>query len=127
MLRILIVEDNELFRTALCAVISAKLPSVAVFEAETVADGLRQSREMSPDMVLIDVQLPDGSGLSLARQIRDEHPFMTLAICTSYDTPEYRDAARECGVCRFIPKDAMSPYAILSLVEQSMPVDAADR
>jgi len=103
--RALIVEDNEVFRGLLHAMVAERLACGEVLEA----GGLREARRLigtgEPDVVFMDVRLPDGSGLSFARELRSAYPNLPVVICTSHDLPEYRDAAREFGATHFVPKD----------------------
>lgn len=112
----LIVEDNEAFRALLKGLLHARMPALTVMEAGTVADGLRKVRDHAPGLVLMDIQLPDGNGLSATRIIKDECPAACVIVCTSHDLPEYREAAFACGAAFFLPKDRLDPREMGELV-----------
>lgn len=101
----LIVEDNEVFRRLLHAVVAERLACEEVLEAEALGVARRLVRDREPDVVFLDVRLPDGNGLAFARELRLAYPNLPVVVCTSHDLPEYRDAAREFGATHFVPKD----------------------
>lgn len=117
-LKILIVEDNAGFRQTLIATLCARFPFVTVFEAETLAEGQDKVGECSPDLVFLDIRLPDGNGLDLAERVRRELPTATVAVCTAYGGPEYAEVARQCGASHFIPKDQLCPQTIDDVIEE---------
>lgn len=102
--RVLIVDDARLLREFVGGVLRQRFPGLQVIEAGTVAEGYRYARELEPGLVLLEVRLPDGNGLTLARRIRHELPAVAVCICTSHDCREYRQAAAEAGAVHFISK-----------------------
>jgi DNA-binding NarL/FixJ family response regulator len=102
--KMLLVDDATMFRLFLKDALCARFPGVEVLEAGSVAEGYRCVKEHQPRLVLLDVSLPDGNGLALARRIRDELPEVVVCICTLHDEPEYRQAAAESGAACFICK-----------------------
>ncbi len=103
--KVLIVDDANIFRNLVRNALCTRFPGLDVIEARDVAEGYHHVNEYRPRLVLLDVSLPDGNGLHLARRIRDELPEVVVCICTSYDFPEYRQAATECGAAHFISKN----------------------
>ena len=104
MVMLLVVEDNRLFRTTLREALNLRFPALEIQEAEDVVDALRHLRDSPPDLALLDINLPDGSGLDLAATILLDRPLLPVAICTSHDLPEYREAAERIGVRSFLVK-----------------------
>lgn len=102
--QVLIVDDARLFRDLVRDGLCARFPSLDVIEAENVAEGYHRASQSRPGLVLLDVNLPDGNGLGLARRIREELPEVVVCICTGHDFPEYRQAAADCGAIGFISK-----------------------
>jgi two-component system response regulator DevR len=119
--RMLIVEDARIFRAVVKDHLCWQFPQLEVIEAESVAEGYRQVQARRPRLVLLDVRLPDGNGLALARQIRDEMPDVVVCICTCHDYPEYRQASADCGAAYFMSKDDMSCNDLEALVRSVFP------
>ena len=106
MTKALIVEDNRAFRLALAEVLHSHYPSLKI-DLETDGDGLFSKIEaFHPDIIFMDIRLPGENGLGLAKKIKKNYPGITIVILTSYDLPEYRDAARRSGADYFIAKDS---------------------
>lgn len=103
--RVLIVDDMRLLRELVRDALRHRFPGLEVIEAGNVADGYRYARKWRPGLVLLDIRLPDGSGLELARQIHEELPEIVVCICTNHDSLEYRQAAAEAGATHFISKE----------------------
>ncbi|MBI5014325.1 MAG: response regulator transcription factor [Deltaproteobacteria bacterium] len=118
--RVLIVEDNGPFRQALVAALRARFPTVTIVEAADLADGKRSVCQCSPDLVLLDIGLPDGNGLDLAKYLQEECPSATVVVCTSYDLAEYREGARRHGAKHFLNKADLDWDAVGDLVAAEM-------
>lgn len=102
--RLLIVDDANLLRELIRDGLRKRFPAIEVIEARNVAEGYHQVSRERPRLVLLDVSMPDGDGLALARRIRDEWPRIVVCICTLHDEPEFRQAAAESGAAWFIAK-----------------------
>jgi DNA-binding NarL/FixJ family response regulator len=116
MFRILIVEDNATFRQLLKEILRNRFSSIEVMEASNGAEGLRKNESFAPHLVFMDIQMPGENGLLLTQKIKKENPERIVIILTSYDLPEYREAAQQYGADHFVPKDS-STGKFLSLVE----------
>ena len=102
--RALIIDDHVLFAEAIKpALASAGIEVVGV--ATTAAEGLRAMAELRPELVLVDIGLPDQSGLVLGRSIVEEHPEAKVVALTALDDPKaVRDALRV-GFHGYVTKD----------------------
>jgi two-component system, response regulator YesN len=120
MFKALIVEDHEVFRQSLRLALSSRFPALSLAEADTGKTALEQLETFKPDLVFMDINLPDDNGLSLTKTIKAGHAGTTVFIITAYDLPEYRLAALEAGASQFIPKNSLSDADILQLVESVM-------
>jgi two-component system response regulator DevR len=87
-LRLLVVDDHEVVREGLVALLSRRDEFQVVAEAGTVAESLAAARRFQPDLVIMDVRLPDGSGIEACREIRSEFPTMRVVMLTSYPDEE---------------------------------------
>ena len=117
---VLIVEDNGLFRQVLGDALRHRFPGLRVLEATDLDQGGVKLCEGRPDLVFLDIGLPDGNGLDLAEVIRRERPDAVVVVCTSHDLPEYRQAAEACGAHHFLPKDQMDWEKVGDLVELAL-------
>jgi DNA-binding NarL/FixJ family response regulator len=82
-MRLLIVDDHELVRQGLIALLKRRETFEVVGEAGTVAESIEQARRHQPDIVIMDVRLPDGSGVEACRAIRAELPATRVVMFTS--------------------------------------------
>jgi DNA-binding NarL/FixJ family response regulator len=119
---ILIVDDHVPFRQALKESLQMSFPTVAI---EEVADGdevLRQVEAFLPDLIFMDIKLPGENGLELTKKIKAAHPNITISILTSYDTPEYREAAFQYGADRFLTKTSLNRKELEEFVKSCQKV-----
>jgi DNA-binding NarL/FixJ family response regulator len=82
-LRLLVVDDHEIVRRGLIAYLGRREPFEVVAEAGTCADAVVQARRFRPDIVLLDIQLPDASGIEACRRLREELPAVQVVFLTS--------------------------------------------
>ena len=87
-LRLLVVDDHEVVREGLVALLARRDEFQVVAEAGSVAESIAAARRFEPDLVVMDVRLPDGSGIEACRQIRAEFPAMRVVMLTSYPDEE---------------------------------------
>lgn len=120
----LIVEDNKVFRQFLVELLYRHFPVMGIAEAGDGDEAWRQIQALSPDLVFMDIRLPGRNGLALTRNIKDSHPDAVVIILTSYDLPEYQEAAREYGASFFLAKGRTSEADILALVRSLVAVQA---
>lgn len=108
--RVLIVDDQEPFRVAARMVVEATEGFEVVGEAETGEDSVDRARELSPDLVLMDVNLPGIDGLAATRQILAEGGGSVIVLLLStYEEEEYAPRAAECGAAAYVPKSVFGP------------------
>ena len=70
-----------------------------------------------PDLIFMEIHLPDETGLDLAARIKAHHPDIIIVILTSYDLPEYKTAIEESGVEHMVPKDDWTGEDMIALVQ----------
>jgi DNA-binding NarL/FixJ family response regulator len=112
---ILIVDDHPLMRTALRVTLEDQAGLAVVGEAGTLADGRQKAVALNPDLVLLDLYLPDGSGLELIRYRDDVLPATRILVVTSSNNEKDIMAAIEAGADSYVVKDA-SPEQLLQAV-----------
>jgi two-component system, NarL family, response regulator DevR len=87
-LRLVVVDDHEVVRQGLVALLGRRDAFQVVGEAGTVEEAMTVVRRMRPDLVIMDVRLPDGSGIEACRDIRSEMPDVRIVMLTSYPDEE---------------------------------------
>ena len=104
-LRILIVDDHTTFSDLLAGALDREPDLQSVGAAKTVEDALPLFREVHPDVVILDLYLPDGSGLKAAERILSEAPETKIVMLTGNPSQEALREAARMGICGFLPKD----------------------
>jgi CheY-like chemotaxis protein len=115
--KILIVEDNQSFRQFFKENLESRFPSVKIFEAAEGKAALEIVETESPHLIFMDIQLPGENGLELTKKIKQSHSDIVVVVVTTYDFPEYREAALRYGANHFIPKDSLDWKEIENVVE----------
>ena len=100
----LIVEDSVTFRQMLKESLCSQFPTMEIEEAPDGRDLFNKIDSFHPKIVFMDIRLPGENGLELTKKIKKNYPDITVVIVTSYDLPEYREAARESMADYFVPK-----------------------
>lgn len=117
MFKILIIDSNTLFRKSLGKILFSRFPAVEIRESASGAEGLQKVDAFVPQLIFIDIYLPDISGLDLAKTIKASHSEIIMAIFARYDSQEYQAAVSDSGVEYLIPKDDWTSNDIQALVE----------
>jgi two-component system response regulator DevR len=87
-LRLVVVDDHEVVRQGLVALLDRRESFQVVAEAGTVTEAIAAVDRLQPDIIIMDVRLPDGSGIEACRDIRAEHPETRVLMLTSYPDEE---------------------------------------
>ncbi len=103
-LRLLLVDDHEVVRQGLAALLARRPAFQVVAEAGTVVDALAAARRLRPDLVVMDVRLPDGTGIEACRDIRAEMPETRVVMLTSYPDEDAVLAAIMAGASGYLLK-----------------------
>ena len=112
--RVLIVDDHPSFRATARALLQAEGYDV-VGEAETGVSALKQAKDLEPDLVLLDVQLPDTDGFEVAARLRKLEDAPVVILTSSRDGADYGRCIGDCGAHGFVPKAELSGAAIAAL------------
>lgn len=116
MFRTLIVEDSNFFRQLLKETLLSKFPSMDILEAGSAEEAIKNVETSPPDLVFVDIKLPGENGLELTKKIKGKYPNIPVIILTSYDLPEYREAAIQYQANHFLSKGSTTKENILTLV-----------
>jgi len=117
MIKVLIVEDHLFTREVIKESLTGKISSLVLEEAANGRETLAKVDSFQPDLIFLDIRLPDESGLKLLEKIKARYPEITIIILSSYNLPEYREFALQHGAASFFSKDEMTKKDILSLVQ----------
>jgi DNA-binding NarL/FixJ family response regulator len=111
------VEDSTIFRTLLKETLQSRFPSMEILEAVDGEEAMKEITARLPNLIFMDVKLPGENGLDLTAKIKAKYPDVIVIVLTSYDTPEYREAAVKAKANHFLAKGSSSREGILTLVE----------
>ncbi len=104
--RLLIAEDHILVRDSLRNVLSLSPDLEVIGEASNGREALELCRTLQPNLVLMDVNMPEMDGLAATRAIKREHPDIAILMVTMYDNPDYLLEALDAGAAGYVLKDA---------------------
>jgi two-component system, NarL family, response regulator DevR len=113
--RVFLVDDHEVVRRGVAEVLEDDPRITVVGEAGSVAEALARVPAVRPDIVLIDMRLPDGDGADLCRTLRARVPELRCLVLTSFSEQEALDAAVRAGASGFLLKQVRGP-ALVSAV-----------
>ena len=114
-LRLLVVDDHEIVRGGLVALLDRRAGFEVVAQAGTVAEAVDQARRHEPDIVVMDVRLPDGSGIEACREIRAELPGTRVLMLTSYPDEEAVMSAIIAGASGYLLKQIRARDLVAAL------------
>ncbi|KRF17956.1 LuxR family transcriptional regulator [Nocardioides sp. Soil797] len=105
---VLLIDDHELIRTGLARAFERDPNMSVVGQASNVAQAMAAYAGLKPQVVVTDLQLPDGTGLDIVRAIRQQSETVGLVMLTMHSGDEHIFAAMEAGASAFVGKDAPS-------------------
>jgi len=114
-LTLLIVDDHEVVRQGLVALLGRRPEFQVVAEAGTAADAVAEARRFEPDLVVMDVRLPDGSGIEACREIRSELPNTRVVMLTSYPDEDAVLSAIVAGASGYLLKQVRARDLVAAL------------
>ena len=123
MFKTLLVEDNAPFRQSLREMLCERFPRMIIEEAVDGEEALEKVKSTLPHLIFMDIKLPGANGLEITRKIKEDYATIKVVILTSYDFPEYREAAVQYGADHFLSKESSSREDILALVDTICPED----
>jgi DNA-binding NarL/FixJ family response regulator len=115
---VVIVDDHPSFRATARALLEAEGFEV-VGEAADGASGVDAATALRPELVLLDVQLPDTDGFAVASQLRESLPSLGVVLTSSRDSSDYGRLVEVCGALGFIPKAELSGEALAALLQSA--------
>ncbi len=106
MIRVLLADDQALVRGALASLLALESDIEVVAEVGTGDEVLGVARRTTPDVALLDVQMPGPDGLTVAAELRTALPNCRVVICTAFGRPGYLARAMAAGAAGFVVKDS---------------------
>lgn len=103
-MRVLVVDDHEIVRRGVVEVVDGDPELTVVAEAATVLDAVRRAAAVRPDVAVVDLKLPDGTGIDVVRRLHQELPHVRCIVLTSFDDDEAVAAALDAGAAAFVLK-----------------------
>jgi two-component system response regulator NreC len=114
-LRLLLVDDHAVVRSGLRMLMSAEHDVEIVGEAGTASEALALAAEVNPDVILMDIGLPDKSGIEATREIKSRYPGVAVVALTIHEDEEYFFKMLDAGASGYVPKRA-APEELLSAI-----------
>jgi len=114
--RVLVVDDHPSFRKCVRALLISEGFEI-VGEAEDGESALVLAAELSPDLILLDIQLPDISGFEVSSRLHEENPNLEIVLVSSRDDSSYGSSLTASGARGFITKGDLSGPALARLLE----------
>jgi DNA-binding NarL/FixJ family response regulator len=105
-MRVLITDDHPVVREGLAAMLSRESDIEVVGEAQNGKVAIEKARELKPDIVLMDLRMPEVDGIEAIRRIKLENPRVKFIVLTTYDNDEYIFKGIEAGARAYLLKDA---------------------
>ncbi|OWL91389.1 response regulator [Halopseudomonas aestusnigri] len=102
--RLLLIDDHQIYLDGLSLTLGSLCEGVRLDHARNAAEALQQVRETPYDLILLDLQLPDSSGLSLMQKLRAADAMVPIAILSASNSPSDLEAALQLGAAGFISK-----------------------
>lgn len=123
-IKVLITEDNAVYRQSLYRMLRGEDGIEVLEPARDGREALEKSSQFQPDVILMDIDMPERSGLLATRTIRERWPQVKVIILTFHNSEAFQTWAREIGVVAFLSKDA-DPEEIIRAIH--MACDATTR
>ena len=104
MKQVLIVDDSSKVRKRIASLLDESLKITLVGEASNGREALELVERKRPDMILLDIRLPNQSGIALLKRFKSRYPEMAVIMLTNLDGPRYRQVCRGLGADGFLNK-----------------------
>ncbi len=118
-IRIAIIDDHALVRAGLARLLERSPRFVVIGAAADAAEGVKLLRKTKPDLLLLDLSLPDQDGLTALPELQRASPDTKVLILSMYDEPEYVEAAVTRGACGLVSK-AADPETLYAAINSAL-------
>jgi len=114
-IRLLLVDDHAVVRSGLRMLLATEADVEIVGEAGTAAEALASAADLEPDVILMDIGLPDKSGIDATREIKEKFPNVAIVALTIHEDEEYFFKMLDAGASGYVPKRA-APEELLTAI-----------
>ncbi len=118
-IKVLIADDHPLLRGGLCRLLELESGISVVGQANNGLETLRLVEELQPDLVLLDINMPDLNGIEVAKNLRNDFPGVKLLVFTIHDRSSYVNEMIRLGVHGYLLKDA-EPNSVIDAIKRVM-------
>lgn len=115
-IRVLIVDDHAIVRAGIRLLLESRADVTVVGEAQNAQEAIARTRELVPEVVLLDVAMPGVSGLAVARELHRQWPEIKVLMLTMHEDEDYFFEAVDAGASGYVLKEA-SPEELLAAIE----------
>jgi len=115
LIRILIVDDHAMIRKVLRRHLEEQGSFVVVGEAANGAEGVALARQLQPDLVLMDVSMPEMDGIEATRRIREEFPGVRVLMLSVYNSSDHLLRARQAGAGGYVLKEMAAEEVVQAI------------
>jgi DNA-binding NarL/FixJ family response regulator len=129
-MKVFIADDSNAVAERLADLLEDVPGAELVGRAGNVLEAVRGVHKMNPDALILDLQMPGGSGLDVLRAIRVDHPSLQVLICTNYPYPKYREECLSAGANFFLDKSSefeKIPAILCKLIQNGIKSSPAGR
>jgi DNA-binding NarL/FixJ family response regulator len=126
MINILIADDHIMVHQQIKFLFSSEMDFEVVGEARSGQEAVQMTRELCPDVVLMDIRMPGISGIEAARLLIADLPELKIIFLTNYDLDAYREAAAAIGASDYILKETMFKTLVPAIQEAINPRNHVD-
>lgn len=116
-IRVLLVDDHQLFRRGVASLLSGRDDIEVVGEASNGAEAVERARELMPDVILMDIKMPQLDGLAATKQLKTEMPYVRIMMLTVSETDEDLFEAIKAGASGYLLKN-VDPDYLVACVQQ---------
>ena len=114
-IRLLLVDDHEVVRTGIRMLLESQSDIKILGEASTGAEAIQMAREFRPDVVVMDITLPDITGIEATRRLKDRQPEIAVVALTIHEDEQYFFEMLQAGASGYVPKRA-APEDLISAI-----------
>lgn len=105
-IRLLLVDDHEMVRTGLRMLLERQADLIIVGEASTASQALQLVEETQPDVIIMDITLPDENGIRATRRVKEKYPDVAVVALTIHEDEQYFFEMLQAGASGYVPKRA---------------------
>jgi two-component system response regulator NreC len=114
-IRLLLVDDHEVVRTGLRMLLESQSDIKILGEANTGAEAIQMAGKLNPDVVVMDITLPDITGIEATRRLKERHPEISVVALTIHEDEQYFFEMLQAGASGYVPKRA-APEDLISAI-----------